>query len=123
MSKIAAFDEFRPSYLTAGFGWPPALLKAAFKDGSLKIKASLGGGGDTFTVEGVVGTGESHSFRFGHPKIGESGTGSDLSGSAPYRLMVEFDHDQIKQIVLTIYLLNVRTILFETSMPADFDRS
>lgn len=119
MSKADAFSKFRPSFISVGLGWLPKLFELAFADGRPKIESQLSAAG-TYQGMGAVGAGRDRPIRFGHVR-GINPIGDDLSGAAPYLLLVEFDGDAIKQVKLTLNLLNPRVVIAnDIFLPANF---
>ncbi|NWB90319.1 hypothetical protein [Pseudomonas agarici] len=119
MSKADAFSEFRPSFISVGLGWLPTLFEQAFNNGRPKIAAQLGAS-NIYQTQGAVGTGVERPLRFGHARAIEP-IGDDLSGAALYLLRVEFEGDEIKEVKLTLRLLNPRIVIAdETFIPARF---
>lgn len=113
MSKRRAFADFNPSFATLGFGWAPLLFEEAFEDGASKLDPRLDTiVGATATEEGVIGHGVERSLRFGHLPDNTDNIAADLSGAAPYKLILTFDEqDKLISVKLILFLLNPRVIL------------
>lgn len=122
MSKVESFSSFRPSFLSVGLGWLPKLFEEAFNNGRPEIDKQLGAA-SSYEYSGLVGAGWVRSIRFGHVREIDP-IGDDLSGAAPYRLTVEFDGDALKQVKLTLNLLNPRVVIAnDLFYPARFTNS
>ncbi len=119
MSKAEAFSNFRPSFISVGLGWIPKLFEKAFADGRLKVADQIGAA-DSYQGMGAVGAGWDRSIRFGHVRRTDP-IGEDLSGAAAYRLQVDFDGDAIREVKLTLNLLNPRVVIADDFfLPANF---
>lgn len=120
MSKRISFEEFKPSFISVGFGWTPDLFELAFLDGSAKLLPLLDNLPDStgdveVEVEGVVGQGGERPLRFGHLPEATNKYAADLSGAAPYRLTISFGKDdRLTSVKLTLFFLNPRVLLTDT---------
>lgn len=119
MARAEAFSIFRPSFISVGLGWLPKLFEEAFADGRPKVAAQIGAA-DSYQGMGAVGAGRERPIRFGHVRSTDP-IGDDLSGAAAYRLLAEFDGDAIREVKLTLSLLNPRVVIAdEMFIPANF---
>ena len=109
MAKAEAFSNFRPSFKSVGLGWLPKLFEKAFADGRPKVADQIGAA-DSYQGMGAVGAGWDRPIRFGHVRRTDP-IGDDLSGAAAYRLLAEFDGDAIREVKLTLSLLNPRVVI------------
>lgn len=120
------FDDFRPSFITAGIGWLPDLYKRAFEAGKPDMLAMLEADSSdgTRAVTGVLDPPVNTvlPIRFGHLESAAKGISKDLSGTCPYTLTAHLSGGEIREVALRLNLLNPRAILSnEMFKPASVD--